>query len=229
MAEQERPKLIQSIRMNYRMTKQEDPKLPLILLGAFVGAAAVLFALAYLLDVHVIFASIFAVLGGFVAMMYTLARRSSRAMYAKLEGTPGAAYRVMTMLRRRWTVEETPVAFNKQQDLVIRVVGPPGIVLVGEGNPNRLKALLTSERRKHERVVADVPIHEVVVGYDEGQVPLKKLNRTLMKMKRQIRPAEMTDILSRLRALNASGRNLPLPKGPLPTSMKGQRGNLRGR
>jgi hypothetical protein len=39
----------------------------------------------------------------------------------------------------------------------------------------------------------------------------------------------MTDILARLRALDAQGRNIPIPKGPIPTSMKGQRGNLRGR
>ena len=39
----------------------------------------------------------------------------------------------------------------------------------------------------------------------------------------------MTDLLYRIKALDANRSNIPLPKGPVPTSMKGQRGNLRGR
>ncbi len=39
----------------------------------------------------------------------------------------------------------------------------------------------------------------------------------------------MTDILNRLRALDANRSTIPLPKGPVPTSMKGMRQNMRGR
>ena len=39
----------------------------------------------------------------------------------------------------------------------------------------------------------------------------------------------MTDVLARLRALDANRSNIPLPKGPMPTSMKGARQNMRGR
>ena len=41
--------------------------------------------------------------------------------------------------------------------------------------------------------------------------------------------ADMTDLLYRIKALDANRSNIPLPKGPVPTSMKGMRGNLRGR
>ena len=34
----------------------------------------------------------------------------------------------------------------------------------------------------------------------------------------------MTDVLDRLKALDAERPNIPLPKGPVPTSMKGMRG-----
>jgi hypothetical protein len=44
-----------------------------------------------------------------------------------------------------------------------------------------------------------------------------------------VKPAEITDILYRLKALDAQRGTLPMPKGPVPTSMKGQRGNMRGR
>ena len=132
------------------------------------------------------------------------------------------------MLRRGWKIDEV-VGFTKQQDMVHRVVGPPGIVLVGEGNPNRLKALMVSERRKHERVAADTPIHEVIVGNEDGQVRLPKLTRHVQKLGRQVKPAEITDVLNRLKALDAQRPKVPLPRGPVPTSMKGMRGNMRGR
>jgi len=48
-------------------------------------------------------------------------------------------------------------------------------------------------------------------------------------MKREVQPAQITDLMARLRALDASRPNVPLPKGPVPTSMKGMRGNVRGR
>jgi uncharacterized protein DUF4191 len=229
MADEDRPGLIKGIRMNYGMTRQVDPKLPWILLGSFVFAAAVGFALFSLLPGNnAIFGSIGAVLFGLVAVLVVLGRRSQKAMYKQLEGQMGAAGRALQMLRRGWNVE-VPVAFNKNQDLVHRVVGRPGIVLVGEGNPNRVRPLLASEHKKHERVVADVPVQEIVVGYGEGEVPLNRLVKHIMKLPKTTKPAEMTDILARLRALDAQGRNIPIPKGPIPTSMKGQRGNLRGR
>ena len=44
-----------------------------------------------------------------------------------------------------------------------------------------------------------------------------------------MKPAELTDVLNRIKALDANRSNIPLPKGPVPTSMKGMRGNMRGR
>jgi hypothetical protein len=88
---------------------------------------------------------------------------------------------------------------------------------------------MTAERRKHERVASEVPIHEVVCGNGEGQVPLPKLVKHVQKLGKSVKPAEMTDILNRLKALDATRSNIPLPKGPVPTSMKGMRGQMRGR
>jgi hypothetical protein len=225
----DRPGMIQGIRMNYRMTREVDSKLPLILAGVFVFAALVGFAVFWLVfGQHTVLSIVGGLLVGLIGLLVVLARRSQKAMYKQLEGTMGAAGRALQMLRRGWNVE-APVAFNKNQDLVHRVVGPPGIVLVGEGNPNRVKPLMASERRRHERVVADVPVQEILVGYGEGEVPLNKLVKHVMKLKKNTKPAEMTDILARLKAIDAQGRNIPIPKGPVPTSMKGLRGNMRGR
>ncbi len=219
---------ISQILASYRMTKQSDPKIGLILLGWFVLTAGLVFLLLWFLPGHWILDLVGAVLFGVLAALIVFGRRAQHAGYKQIEGQPGAAAAALGMLRRGWTVEPA-VGFNRQQDVVHRVVGPPGIVLVGEGNPNRLKALMTDQRRKHERVAAEVPIHEVVVGNTAGAVPLPKLVRHVQKLGRKVKPAELTDVLARLRALDATRPNVPLPKGPMPTNLKGARQNMRGR
>ena len=67
------------------------------------------------------------------------------------------------------------------------------------------------------------------MGDGEGQVPLPKLMRHVTKLPKGLKPADQTDVLNRIKAIDAQRPPLPLPKGPIPTSMKGMRGNLRGR
>jgi hypothetical protein len=219
---------IKQIRQSYTMTKQSDPKIGLILLGVFLLAGLAGFALMLLLFGTIVFSIIFGVLTGFLGVLIIFGRRAQRAAINQIEGKPGAAAAALGMLKRGWKTEPA-IAITKQQDVVTRVVGPPGIVLIGEGNPNRLRPLLTSERRKHERVASETPIHEVLVGHDAGQVPLAKLTKHVTKLGREIKPAQMTDVLARIKALDANRSSIPMPKGPVPTSMKGMRGNLRGR
>jgi hypothetical protein len=88
---------------------------------------------------------------------------------------------------------------------------------------------MSAERKKHERVAAETTIHEIYVGDAPGEVPLRKLVRHVSKLGRNLKPAQMTDVLARLKALDANRSSIPLPKGPMPTSMKGARGNQRGR
>ena len=216
----------------YRMAKKTDPAIGMWIAGAFVLGAVIGYVLFWLLPGEGVLGLVLSIVGallfGSLAAKDVFGRRAQKAAYGQMEGQPGAAAAALRMLKRGWKTDPV-IAFTKQQDVVHRVVGPPGIVLVGEGNPNRLRGLLTNERRKHERVAADIPIHEVVCGNGEGQVPLSKLVRHVSKLKRQVKPAEITDILGRLRALDANRSNIPLPKGPVPTSMKGMRQNMRGR
>lgn len=224
-----KPGRIKQIRESYRMTKKTDPRIGLVLLATFVLAAAAGFAVMLLLFTDSLYFPIsFGVLMGILAVLIVFGRRAQRSAISQIEGKPGAAAAALGMLRRGWKTDAA-IGFTKQQDVVHRVVGPPGIVLIGEGNINRLRPLLTSERRKHERVVSDTPIHEVLAGNGPGEVPLGKLARHVRKLGRQIKPAQMTDVLNRLKALDANRSNVPLPKGPMPTSMKGARQNMKGR
>jgi hypothetical protein len=109
------------------------------------------------------------------------------------------------------------------------VVGRPGIVLVGEGQPSRVKNLLAAERKKHVRVAGGAPVTEIVVGDGEGEVQIRRLNKHVMKLPATLQPSEITDLLQRLKALDAVRPQVPMPKGPVPTSMKGVRQAMKGR
>jgi len=223
---------IAQLRQSYTMTKRSDPRIGLVLLAWFVVGAVLGAAPMLLLRAWLPFVIISSLLAGTLAALIVFGRRAQRSAFTQMEGQPGAAAAALTMLRRGWKTDPA-VAFNRNQDVVHRVVGPPGIVLVGEGNPNRLRSLMANERRKHERVVSETPIQEVIVGTKdgpEGTVPLARLVKHLSKQKRALRPAEMTEVLSRLKALDANRSNIPLPKGPIPTNLKGARQqNMRGR
>jgi hypothetical protein len=220
---------IKQILLAYKRTREIDTRIGWILLGTFLVTGLIAFGVVQLLLGHLVASILFGVLVGFLFLLIVFGRRAQKAALGSIEGQPGAGIAALGMLKRGWRVEPNPIAFTRQQDVVTRVVGPPGIVLIGEGNVNRLRPLLTSERRKHERVASEVPIHEVLVGNGEGQVPLNKLMKHVTKLGRDLKPAQMTDVLQRLKALDAQRGAVPMPKGPMPTNMKGARQNMRGR
>lgn len=230
-AKADSPGRIKQLGQAYTMTKEHDPKIGLVLAGAFVLGFLLGGALLLLIfPTSIVFPVVTGLLTGTLAALVVFNKRAMRSAYARVEGQPGAAAGSLQMtLRRGWKIEPA-IAVNRQQDVVTRVVGRPGIVLIGEGNPHRVKQLMISERRRHARVASDVPIHEVVVGYDAGEVPLPKLSKHLRKgLPKQLKPAQMTDVLARIKAIDATRSVLPVPKGPMPTSMKGMRGQMRGR
>lgn len=156
---------------------------------------------------------VFGLLLALASAFVVFGRRSSAAALAAIEGRPGAAVAVLQTMRGPWRV--TPaVAFTRKQDFVHRVVGRPGVVLVGEGASARVTALLRQERRKVARAVGDTPVHEVSVGDREGQVSLGQLQVHLARLPRALKPRAIGALDTRLSALG--GADVPLPKGPMP-------------
>src|SRR4051812_14343801 len=208
------------IRAAYKMTRQVDPMVGWITLGTGLVVFAVLLAVGFIIGQPIIFGA-FGLMLGFLAATIVFGRRAEKAAFAQVEGQPGAAAAALNMLRRGWTV--TPgVAATRNQDVVHRAVGRPGVVLVGEGSPSRVGNLLASERKKVTRFVPDVPVYEVQAGNEEGQIPLRRLNNKLMKMPRNLKNDQVAEVNRRLKALGTM--NLPIPKGPMPKGMKMPKG-----
>jgi len=200
------------IKQAYSLTRKNDPKLPWILLIAFVATFAVVEVIGILIGSPFILLPVAILLGVLVALII-FGRRAQGTAYRQVEGQPGAASWVLEGMRGDWQVT-AGVAGTPQLDAVHRVLGRPGIVLVGEGAPNRVRSLLAQEKKKIARVVGDTPIYDVQVGDDEGQVPLRKLSAHVMKLPRNLSGAEVNSLRRRMSALG--GPKMPVPGGPLP-------------
>jgi hypothetical protein len=217
-----KPSRTAQIRQAYSMTRKSDPRVGWVTLATFLGVLVVLLAIGFLIG-HPVYVGIMGVMFAFLAATIVFGRRAEKAAFSQVEGQPGAAAAALNMLRKGWTV--TPgVAVTRNQDLVHRAVGRPGVVLIAEGGgPSRLGNQLAQEKKKVARVVPDVPIYDIQAGNDEGQVPLRKLNKHLMKLPRNLKNDQVSEVNQRLKALGSM--TLPIPKGPMPRNI--QRGGPR--
>ena len=203
---------VKMIGQAYSLTRKNDPKLPWILLITFVVVVTVVELVGILLDSPFVVLPMAVVLGVLAALII-FGRRAQGSAYRQVEGQPGAAAWVLEGMRGDWRVT-SGVAGTRELDALHRVLGRPGIVLVGVGNPNRVRGLIAQEKRRIAKVVGDTPIYDVVVGDGEGQVPLKKLSAHVMKLPRNLSGAEVNALGKRMSALG--GARMPVPGGPLP-------------
>ena len=209
------------LRAAFVATKQADDKLVPIVAGAVAATFLVVLALIGLWGGQWILGTISAILLSLLVGLIVFGRRSQKAQLSMIEGQPGAAAAVLQSLRGQWFV--TPaVAFNKKQDLVHRVVGRPGVVLVAEGgSPARVKQLLAQEKKKVSRVLGDTPLHTIVVGKGEGTTSLQQLSFTMTKLPRALSKTEVPKLDRKLAPLDKG--NIPVPQGYMPRPGKKQR------
>ena len=200
----------------FKMQRRTDKALLPLMIGSLVAGAALAFLIGWFFDLHWVLLPV-GIAIGLLAAVSIFGRRAQRSVYSKAEGQPGAAGWALDNMRGQWRVK-AGIAGTTHLDAVHRVIGRPGVILVAEGAPHRVKTLLSQEKKRTARVIGTTPIYEVVVGNDEGQVPLGKLQRHLMKLPRNISAKEMESIDAKLAALGS--RAAALPKGPLPAGAK---------
>jgi len=165
---------------------------------------------------HPIYAGFITLPVAFLAAFFLFTRYANVAAYSSIEGQIGAGASVLMSIRRGF-VTTPAVNVNRDQDMVHRVSGKAGIILVGEGGFG-VKTLMQDERRKMERFLSGVPVTEVVVGDGQGQVTVRKLQKHLKKLPKKLNTVQLREVRARLRSVG--GLNMPMPKGPMPTNQR---------
>jgi Domain of unknown function (DUF4191) len=215
----EKPGRIKQLRMVAQIIKQANPKgMPIVFLSA-VGTLAVVIVIG-LVTGYLWQSVIIGIMAGLTVGLVVFGQLAQRAQYSILHGQLGAAAAVLQGMRGNWQV--TPgISVNRDQDLVHLIVGHPGVVLVSEGPGNRVAKMLAAEKKRVARVVMGIEIYDIQCGDGEGQVPLGKLQRTIMKLPRNLKKPAVNEVKDRLRSLPA---NRPMPKGPMPKGVRMPRG-----
>jgi hypothetical protein len=157
------------------------------------------------------------------AGLIVLNLRSNAAMMNAAEGQPGAAAQIVENMRGDWRVR--PAASSTTQfDMVHVVIGRPGVILLGEGQPQRVRSLMGQEKRRLTKVIGNAPLYDYVIGKGEGELSVRKLRSTVMKLPRNLTGKDVNALDKRLGALMARPQ---MPKGAIPKSMRPSKGQFR--
>jgi hypothetical protein len=208
--------------MAFRLTRQADRRLIPWIAASFLLPIAALMIVAGVTGDYLLY-PVVGVLLGLLGAVSTFGRRAQRANMAAMDGKLGAALAIVNNTPGTWLITEA-VQFNRHQDVVHRVIGRCGVVLIGEGNSRGARELMINEKRRVGRVVGDTPVYDMVVGNGPDDIALTKLRSKLAKLPRALSKTQVSALDRRLRALSGPAP-MPIPKGPMPTRVP--RGKVR--
>ena len=221
-------RMFSQFREQIAFLKEADPKaLPL---GIFFASLMFIFLLVVGIVISggtflgIIIWVVLAIVTAYLTLLLTLTRRANAAIFKKYENEPGRlSITVGTLTRRRWKGNNQPVAVNaRTRDMVFRIVGPAGVVLMAEGSKVSARALLEDERRKVQRLVSGVAVHTYYSSQDGDGVPLAKLHKKISRLKRTLNRTEVRAVQNRLASID-SRSSLPIPKGIDPMKVRASR------
>ena len=220
----------------YQFTYAEDKALPWLLAAAILVPtliAVVICLLAHFGWLSWILTVLLGIMVGLLLATMTLTRRSDRVGYAKMEGRPGAAAAVLSGISKAgFSFPQEPVWIDaKTKDAVWRGTGRTGVYLIAEGDYNRVNKAMNREEEKIRRITrgSAIPIYRISVGHGPDQVPLNKLQRTVIKKKVKLTATELETLNDRLVTLQKRQNALGMPKGIDPTRIHVSRKAMRGR
>ena len=217
------------MRSLFRFTRDVYGWLPWAQIAILIAGVLVGLILGYLIGggtiLSLVLWGITGLMLGILGAMILMTRLSTKAMYQKIDGMPGATGHVLsTSLGRRWQASDAPVGINpKTQEAVYRTIGRGGIVIVGEGTRGRLTRLINDERQKSQRVAHGVPITVLYVGHGEDDIAIADLAKTIKKLPKAIDKATMATVIRRIESVSQSLTSLPIPKGIDPNRVRAQR------
>ena len=159
-----------------------------------------------------------------VGFMIVLNTRSNNVFMKQAEETPGAAAQIVENIQRGdWRV--TPaLASTTSFDMVHLVICRKGVLLIGEGNPNKVRQMMGQEKRRLAKVIGSAEMKDIIIGNGEGETPVRKLRTTLVRMPNTISAKDVNALDVRLKALTARPQ---MPKGAIPKNMRPSTGAFR--
>ncbi|MDK7750060.1 DUF4191 domain-containing protein [Brevibacterium sp. UMB10442] len=224
-----KPGRIAQMREVFKLARKHYPSLPWIMLAAVAGITLVGVLIGLLLP-PVWLWGILGFMGGIVFALWILGRYAEKAAFAEMRGKPGAIGAVLNSARRSWLMDEQPIAVDpRTKDMVFRSTGRGGVVLVSEGPANRTYKMLEKERKRHERVLPNVPVTIIQAGDGKDQVSMDNLVSTVHKLPRKLRKEEVLAVRKRLSSLGSMTSRPPIPKGIDPNRARPDRRAIRGR
>lgn len=220
----------QNLKDSYTVSRRTFPWIGWALVGIFVAVMGLSVLLAIVTSQSFIYWIIMGLMTAFMLDLLLLSFTTRRASYTQIEGMPGAAKAILDQVGRGWYIESEPAAINpRTQDVVWRIIGRPGVVLVVEGPKGRTQKMVADETKKMQRFLSTVPLHVVNVGTQEGQTRLIDLQRTLRRLPTKpvkLTDAEISQVAKRLTSL--SSKAMPIPKGIDPMRARPDRRAMRG-
>jgi len=211
---------MKQIGMVFSYTAKRDKWfIPLVVAAVLIPAALTVLGVAVWGWITIVPGVMLALL----AVLIVLNIRSNTAMMNEAEGQPGAAAGILQSMRGKWRV--TPaVSSTTQLDMVHLVIGQPGVILLGEGHPQRVRGLLGQEKKRLAKVIGTAPLYDYVIGNGEGELPIRKMRITLAKLPRPLKVRDINALDKRLSALAARPQ---IPKGAIPKNMRPPKGAFR--
>jgi uncharacterized protein DUF4191 len=209
---------IKQIGMIFGFTAKRDKLfVPLIILAVAIAVGVTALAIIFLHSWLYLVAGLLLIpLGALIVLNL----RANKVMLAEAESQPGAAASIVEQMRGDFRV--TPaIASTTTMDFVHLVICRGGVILLGEGDPNRVRSLINGERRRLSKVIGSADMRDFMIGRGEGEVPIQKLRTTLMRLPRTLSPKDVNSLDKRLKALNARPQ---LPKGAIPKNMRPPKG-----
>ena len=221
---------IRQLTESYKITKQVDPKLDWYVGAAFLIPFLLITILTFVLVdgwIGKVLWILLAIMTGLTAAMFVLMQRAKKGTFKRYAGQAGSAEVALSMLPSKKWFSTPGVAVTRSFDAVHRTLGPGGLFLIGDGEPGRLRALLASEKKKHDQILFGVETQVIQMGDKEGQVPLDKLTDHIRKMPKVLNATQINEVNNRLRSLDAMRPKAPIPKGYI--NPKGAHKAMRGR
>ncbi len=213
----------------FKMARKHYPAVPWLMAACVLGGAALGVIVGFLMPPMWLWI-VFGVMLGILGAVFLLGRYAENAAFEEMRGQPGAYGAVLNSVKRSWLAEEQPIAIDpRTRDLVYRATGLGGVVLLSEGPKGRSAKLLDKERKRHERVLPNVPITVLQGGEEDGQIPMSRVSSTVRKIPKRLNKAEVLVVRKRLNALGTMSTKPPIPKGIDPNKVRADRKAMRGR